>query len=626
MEDFSLKNLSAEIHSNYPAAQRKPIIGVTANHNGTDTLIGDAYLQQVVAAGGVPVLIPPVADADVILNTLEGIDGLLLTGGADYNPLWGGDEPSPLLHHINEARDKAELLTTQLAFNRQIPMLGICRGIQTMAIALEGHVAQDLSEAKNNDFIGTVKTKHSQDADRWEPTHSIKIKKDSVLYNVLGELCSDIDGDDTSARFFVNSFHHQAVDKVGRHFRAVAYSPEGLIEAMESTEHKDMMGVQWHPECMKENGLPLFQWLVRSAAEYRKTANLHSRILTLDTHCDTPMFFHQGVDFTKRDERILVDLHKMTEGRQDATFMVCYLPQPTTKRNGGPESRVGKSFAELVHFDINSPKAYTDFIFDEIGKIVEKKPMHIAFARTAEQLYANKATGKKSIVLGIENGLALEGDVKNLQHFVDRGIVYMTLCHNGDNDICDSAKGNSTHGGVSAFGETVIKEMNRLGVMVDLSHAHEKSFYDALEMSATPIVCSHSNCRALCDHPRNLTDDQLRALAKKGGVAHTTFYPCFLWDGKSAFPSSPGWCNNATILDGIAHLEHAIDIMGIDHVGIGTDFDGDGGVPGMADSSEMMNFTRHLLRKRFSEADIEKIWGGNWLRVMKEVQRRGESL
>jgi len=146
--------------------------------------------------------------------------------------------------------------------------------------------------------------------------------------------------------------------------------------------------------------------------------------------------------------------------------------------------------------------------------------------------------------------------------------------------------------------------------MVDLSHAGEKSFYDAMEISQTPIVCSHSNCRALCDHPRNLTDDQLRALAKSGGLAHTTFYPGFLQKS-----------SEADILDAVKHLEHAISIMGIDHVGIGTDFDGDGGVPGMNDASEVINFTMHLLRRNYSDADIRKIWGGNWLRLMGEIQK-----
>jgi microsomal dipeptidase-like Zn-dependent dipeptidase len=212
-------------------------------------------------------------------------------------------------------------------------------------------------------------------------------------------------------------------------------------------------------------------------------------------------------------------------------------------------------------------------------------------------------------MLGIENGHALDGKIENLRHFKERGIVYMTLCHNGDNDICDSARGEHTHNGVSAFGREVIHEMNRLGIMVDLSHAAEKSFYDALELSATPIVCSHSSCRALCDHPRNLTDDQMRALAQRGGVMQVTLYHGFLVkDGE------------ATIEDAMRHLDHAISIMGIDHVGLGTDFDGDGGIRGMANSSELLNYTRELLKRHYSEEDIQKLWGGNFLRVMKEVQ------
>jgi microsomal dipeptidase-like Zn-dependent dipeptidase len=336
-----------------------------------------------------------------------------------------------------------------------------------------------------------------------------------------------------------------------------------------------------------ESGLPLFQWLVKEANLYREAHQLHDRILTLDTHCDTPMFFPQGIHFEQRDPRILVDLHKMTEGRQDATIMVAYLPQPT-----------------------DNPTAFADNIFDKIENIVRDNSRYIALARTPEDLWKNKHLGLKSIMLGIENGIALDGKLSNLRHFADRGIVYMTLCHNGDNDICDSAsKSSQTHGGVSRFGAEVIAEMNRLGILVDMSHAGEKSFYDALDISKKPIVCSHSSARALCDHPRNLTDDQMRALAAKGGVAQTTIYNGFLRKD-----------DQATILDVMAHLEHAIDVMGIDHVGLGTDFDGDGGVPGLADSSELLNFTRQLLRKRYSEEDIQKIWGGNFLRVMAEAQ------
>ena len=152
--------------------------------------------------------------------------------------------------------------------------------------------------------------------------------------------------------------------------------------------------------------------------------------------------------------------------------------------------------------------------------------------------------------------------------------------------------------------------MNRNGVMVDLSHAAETSFYDVLEASKSPVVCSHSNCRALCDHPRNLTDDQLRALARHGGVVQITLYPGFL--------KRQG---EASVLDVLAHLEHVVALVGIDHVGLGTDFDGDGGVRGMKNASELMNFTIQMLQKRFSEDDMQKIWGGNWMRVMDEVQR-----
>ena len=189
----------------------------------------------------------------------------------------------------------------------------------------------------------------------------------------------------------------------------------------------------------------------------------------------------------------------------------------------------------------------------------------------------------------------------------------MTLCHNGDNDICDSASHtNNEHSGLSKMGYNVISEMNRVGMMIDLSHAGEKSFYDALEASKTPIVCSHSSMRALCDHPRNLTDDQLRALSNADGVVQVTMYPGFL-----------RLDSQATIEDAVNHLKHAVDIAGIDHVGVGTDFDGDGGIPGLADASEIINFTKHLLRKHFSETDLRQIWGENFLRVMRQTQEMG---
>ena len=580
MKQFDLNSHLNQIHSSYPAAHHRPLIGITTNYVDGDATLRDRYYKQVVDAGGIPVLIPPVSDPEVIINTLENIDGLLLTGGGDHNPLWAGEEPQKGLHGINATRDLPELLITRLAFNRQIPMFGICRGMQTLAMALGGRVAQDINAT----------LKHSQEADKSEPTHSIILSSESMIRDIYG-----------TEQIFVNSFHHQAVSDTGPHFQATASSPDGIIEAMESTEHKSILGVQWHPEWLGDEGQKLFQWLVNRASEFSMAKSLHRHQLILDTHCDTPMFFPQGIHFEQRDSRILVDLHKMTEGRQDAVIMVAYLPQ----------NKPDKAFTDIAPFPVEGPKAYADLIFDKIEDIVQANHSYLALARNPEQLYQNKQQGKKSIVLGIENGLALENDIRNVQHFANRGVTYITLCHNGDNDICDSARRSlNTHHGVSDFGEKVINEMNDCGVMVDLSHGGEQSFYDALDISRVPIVCSHSNCKALCDVPRNLTDDQLRALAKAGGVAHTTFYHGFLRsDGAKA-----------SIIDGINHLEHAIQIMGIDHVGIGTDFDGDGGVPGMANSSELINFTIQLLRRRYSEEDIAKIWGRNWLRVMRQAQ------
>ena len=580
--------LVASAYAAFPEAQHKPVIGITGNYGELTCKLAEGYYKSVERAGGVPVIIPPLSDTDVIINTLEHLDGLILSGGADYDPHYAGEEPCPLLGTINEERDLPELFITQLAYNRQLPILGICRGIQTLAMALGGHVCQDISLSPNPSPKREGSINHSQEEERNVATHNVFIEKDSTLYNLYRDSGSPLPLEGVRGRLSVNSFHHQAVDETGPRFRVIARSDDGIIEAMESKEYKSILGVQWHPECL-DDGLPIFQWLVGEARQYRQTCDVHQRVLTLDTHCDTPMFFPENVDFGSRDPKLLVDLHKMTEGHQDATIMVAYLPQTMPLAD--------------------HPKQYTDQIFDKIEAIVAKHSPYIGIARTPDDLWMHKHQGKKSIMLGIENGHALEGSLDNLRHFAQRGIVYMTLCHNGDNDICDSARGEHTHNGVSAFGREVIKEMNRLGIMVDLSHAGEKSFYDALELSKTPIVCSHSSCRALCDHPRNLTDDQMRALAQKGGVMQVTLYHGFLVkDGE------------ATLDDAMRHLDHAIEVMGIDHVGLGTDFDGDGGVRGLASSAELLNYTRELLKRKYSEADIQKLWGGNFLRVMREVQ------
>lgn len=647
MKSFKIDDYLKETFAHFPQAGGKPIIGITTNYDTPDATLRDRYYKQVVAAGGVPMLLPPVAEPDVIVETLERLDGLLLTGGADLNPLWLNEEPTLGLRHINAERDLPELMTIRLAMNRQIPILGICRGMQILTVVLGGHVVQDLPQTERS-------LRHSQDADKGEATHSIEVLEGSVLARIFS-LETKTEGTSEKApiepekkgatlpnrvsqttrqlfgrggtpsptpsapapavagRLWVNSFHHQAVDRPGPQLRVVATAPDGVIEAVESSECKAVMGVQWHPEWLGNDGLPLFTWLVQEATLFAQAKTIHSRIITLDTHCDTPMFFPQGVRFDQRDPRLRYDLHKMTEGRQDAVTMAAYLPQP----------KMGEAFSSKIDLEglkrhnphlegldqQLTPTHYANLIFDRIEQIVAEHPQHLSLARTPADIYEDKRRGRKSILFAIENGLALGNDLAQVRHFAQRGVTYITLCHNGDNDICDSAKGCNTHQGVSPWGKKVIEEMNRQGIMIDLSHASEQSFYNALQLSQQPIVCSHSNCRALCNHPRNLTDDQMRALAQHGGVMHITIYDYFLRIG-----------GHSSILHALQHLEHAIEVMGIDHVGLGTDFDGDGGVPGLNDASEMPQWTMALLRKRFSERDIAKIWGGNWLRVMAQVQ------
>ena len=587
MNKFNLQQHLNETYTSAPSHAYRPLIGITTNHEGIDATLREVYYKQIVSAGGTPVLIPPVADNDVLLSTLDTLDAIVLSGGGDFNPLWAGEQPVPQLHNINNERDLPELLLTRYAFDRQLPMLGICRGIQTLAMSLGGHVEQDIKPSP-------TLIKHSQTSHQSTQTHSVNIKPGTMLSEIF-------DGEDT---IYVNSFHHQAVDNPGKHMRTAAMAPDGTIEAIESSEQKPIIGVQWHPEWLADDGLPLFRWLVNEAAIHHRMRLFHSRNITLDSHCDTPMFFPEGIHFDQRDPRILYDLHKMQEGGPDAVTMVAYLPQP----------KPGETFAQIAPLGAKTPREYADLIFDKIEDTILSDSRYIAHAHSEADILRNKRNGQRSLLTGIENGLAIEDDINNVQHFANRGITYITLCHNGDNQICDSARHSlNTHGGVSPFGAQVIAEMNRLGLMVDLSHAGEKSFYDALQISRTPIVCSHSNSRALCDVPRNITDDQMRALAAAGGVCQITLYNGFLrTDG------------NATITDAIRHLEHTIDIMGIEHVGLGTDFDGDGGIPGLADASELVNFTKALLRRRYSETDMSLIWGGNWLRVMNLCQQSAQ--
>ena len=364
-------------------------------------------------------------------------------------------------------------------------------------------------------------------------------------------------------------------------------SQESLLTLLASNRQIPILTIG---ESTDSNAIRTF---IAEATSFMEAKRLHNRILTLDSHCDTPMFFDQEINFASRDPKILVDLHKMTEGHLDATIMVAYLEQQG-----------------LTDEDLMAATAKADRILNEIEAMASKSSAHVNIAYTPADLYRLKAEGKKAIMMGIENGYAIGKDIANVERFRNRGIVYMTLCHNGNNQLCGSCRDNEQNFGVNTFGEQVIQEMNRVGMMVDISHAGVQTFYDALEISTKPIVASHSSARALCNHPRNLYDDQMRALAAKGGVAQVTLYNGFLKEA-----------GQATIEDAIAHLNHMVDVMGIEHVGIGTDFDGDGGIIGCASASELINFTRHLLKERYSEEDIRRIWGGNFLRVMEDVQK-----
>ena len=592
---------------------KRPVIGITGNFDSPNCLLANAYYQSVMRAGGTPVIIPPFrmneSTEQLLDDYLDRIDGILFSGGADLNPLLLGEQPIPQLHGINTERDEQELQLLKKAYNRQIPILGICRGIQVLAAALGGEIHQDIYVTQQQKDASKPLLKHSQDASRDTLSHTVTIEQDSLLYSIY-----------QTEVLPVNSFHHQAVKSVPEGFRVSAISPDGVIEAIESTQYKSVLGVQWHPECLqKTTDKDVFDWLVKEAESFSKARKLHQRILSLDSHCDTPTriirnkfddFFDRPCDeaflkelnanfqdfnkqFYLREPLLQVDLPKMNEGMLDASFMVAYLRQ-----------------GERDEASLKDATVRADYILSLVEQLVAANSDRVGLARTPDDMYRLKFEGKRAIVLGIENGYAVGKDLANVERFSQRGVAYMTLCHNGDNDICDSNKGNAEHGGVSPFGEKVIQEMNRLGMMVDLSHAADSSFYDALRISKKPIICSHSSARSLCGHPRNLTDEQMRELAMSGGVAQVTIYTHFLQED-----------GNATVHDIVNHLNYMVKVMGVEHVGIGTDFDGGGGVPGCDNASELINFTRLLLAQRYSEADLRLLWGENFLRVMCENQK-----
>lgn len=579
----NLENLFKEVDNFIPAKENRqpPRIGISSNRKDGLSCIAETYVQSVLQAGGAPVLVPVITDIEALTAVINGLDGLVMSGGGDINPLYLQEEPCPELQDVDTYRDEFDLILLRLATNRQLPVMGICRGHQILNVAFGGSVYQDIYSQHECKLL-----KHSQAQSREQASHSVRITdKNSKLYSVMEE-------EDT---LLVNSFHHQAIKEPAPEFIGTAFATDGINEAMEHPE-KDIFSIQWHPEAMASNGdeqmLKLFNFHVEAARLFKEAKRIHHRNVILDSHTDTPMIF-PGEFNIGRKEGGKVNLPLMEEGLVDAAVMVAYIPQ-------GP--RDDSSLQEATGFAMNR--------LQEIHRQMELNRLRMCIAYTPQEVHVLKAAGKKAIMVGVENGYAIGKDLENINRFRKMGVSYITLCHNGNNDICDSARGEAEWGGLSPFGKEVIQRMNEVGVLVDISHAAESTFYDALEASRYPIIASHSSARALCNHPRNLSDEQLKALAAQGGVVQVCLYKGFINED----------AEKASVSDAIRHINHIVNLIGIHHVGIGSDFDGDGELIGCRASNELINITMRLLKEGYSENDIQKIWGGNLLRVMNIAQ------
>ncbi|GHU67363.1 hypothetical protein FACS189413_01990 [Bacteroidia bacterium] len=578
------------------------LIGLSVNHKENLSCISTAYSDAVILAGGTPVLIPLTDNTAVLDRILSQIDGLILSGGGDIHASFFNEELHPTVESCDLERDRYDLYLARKAVAKQMPVLGICRGHQVINVAFGGSLIQDIPSQ-----IAGSKINHSQSEARETGTHKVSVSTGSKLHNIL-----------KTNELSANSFHHQAVKKAAGPFAVVAVADDGVIEAIESVENKAIIGVQWHPENMATTGndtmTALFRNTVSEAEGYRRAKEIHQKIYSIDSHCDTPMFFPYGIDIGKRNPTLhvnpadlgatsengyvnydlKVDIPQMQDGMLDATFMVAYLHQ------GARDAKTSQKTVEK-----------TEKILAEIIRQIGLHPDIAGIAGSFSDLQRLKAEGKKAIFLGIENGYSLGKDIHNVQKFAEMGVRYITLSHNGDNDLCDAAvRSKQEHNGLSEFGRQVVREMNRLGVMVDISHTSEKTSFDVLEISSFPVIASHSSAKKLCNHPRNISDKLMRAIAAKGGVIQVCLYSGFL--KKSG---------KATVKDAVDHIDYIVKTVGIDYVGIGSDFDGGGELVGCKSVSEFPQITMELLRRGYSGEAIAKIWGGNLIRVMEEVQQ-----
>jgi len=375
-----------------------------------------------------------------------------------------------------------------------------------------------------------------------------------------------------------------------------------------------------------------------------KIKRVHNAALTIDSHTDTPMRFLDsaysfGKDNSSISLRSKVDLPRMEKGGLDGIFLAVFVGQQGRDDAGNLSAK-----NEAIQ------------VFDSIHANLLRFPDKIELALDSDDIFHILKKNKHAVFIGLENGYPIGRDLSLIDTFYNHGARYITLCHTANNDICDSSTdpAGSEHNGVSEFGEEVIRIMNRKGIMIDVSHVSDSAFYDVIKLSEVPVIASHSCSREICDNPRNMSDDMLKVLAENGGVIQMCILSAYVKtpapqperdsakaevkriygdfysldsEGKKLFMDA--WYKVdkihppllATVSDVVDHIDHIVDVAGIDHVGIGTDFDGGGGVEGCLDVAGLPNITAELLRRGYSEKDIRKIWGENLLRVFSEVER-----
>lgn len=334
-----------------------------------------------------------------------------------------------------------------------------------------------------------------------------------------------------------------------------------------------------------------------------KAKSIHNNIITLDTHCDIDVRnFTDSINYSQ-NLNTQCNIPKMESGGLDVAWFVVYTGQGELNDEGYEQ-------------------AYNNAIskFNAIQNLVNiYAPEKIGLALTSEDVKKIHSSGKKVVMIGIENGYPIGLDIKNVEKFYDMGARYMSLVHNGHSQLSDSNTGESDgvylHNGLSELGVEVIKEMNRLGIMIDISHPSKEAIRQMIEISKAPVIASHSSARTLCNHSRNLDDEQLGWIKKNGGVVQTVAFKSYLNSEKS----KPNSNNKVDISDFVDHIDYLVKKIGINHVGISSDFDGGGGIEGWKDASETFNVTLELVERGYSETEIEKIWSGNLLRVLDEV-------